>query len=195
MLIPIELMVVDGQGMTEHFNPDPVKVKQEHLEDVSCVRAKDVDILGIIDVDDFPSEDDRNPDDVVQTEEALPSSDCDDDVVIRWRRPFSPAKEVRRVESDISDTPISSAPKDHQMEEPVPSRDSDDDMVIRLPRRSSPTKEVRRVESDTNNVTISSAHEDKSLSELLDMDMEVINAVERVNEGLTSEARKCRSSP
>ena len=140
-------MLVDGQGMTDHSNPDPVKVKEEHLEDIFCVRTKDVDILEIIDVDDFPSEDERNLDDVVQTEEVLCSSDSDDDVVIRWRRRSSPAKGVRRVESDISDATISSAPKD------------------------------------------------KSLSQLLDTDMEETNAVERVNEGLISEARKCRCSP
>jgi len=88
VLMPIEpskYVDVDSLTLPEPFSPELVKVKEEPQDDELFRAPKDVDKHEVIDLDNFPSDDEPSPDDV-QTKDTVLRSD-DEDIIIARQRP------------------------------------------------------------------------------------------------------------
>ena len=104
---------------TECSTFDPIKVKEEPPDDVPFISSNKVDVIEIIDLDNFPSDDEGNPD-FIQTKDPLPAHDCEEDVIIRHRpRHSSYTKLLCAVESDADDETTFGIPKDKSLLKPV----------------------------------------------------------------------------
>ena len=121
VLMPIEpSKYVDINSLTqpEPFSPEPVKVKEEPKDDEPFRAQKAVDIPEVVDLDNFPSDDELSSDDV-QTEDTILTGDDEDDIIIARRRPHpSRATNIHPVESDSDEETICAAAKN----KPFPER-------------------------------------------------------------------------
>ena len=108
---PSQYIDVVGFTPTEPSPAEPVKVKEEPQED-KPFHWKEFDTTEVIDLDDFPSDDDERSYDHVQTEDTLLASDDEEDIITaRQGRRLSRAN-IHSVESDSEEITICAPLKD-----------------------------------------------------------------------------------